>query len=176
MKLIDDKGRFLGKINIIDLLVLLVVLVVGVFLVIKLSGGGGDGVSGDGVSGDTKITYTVQVRDVDVEVYNAIQEYIPGRLMASGNFLDGEVTQVTEEPSKGQIHTITPSNEGGMELDSRAKDTYDLTFTIEARVANSMKNEIGTQEIRIGKSHIIKTDKFELEKGTILSCEWEKAS
>lgn len=171
MKLIDEKGRFLGRINIIDLLVLLVVLVVGVFLVIKLSGG-----VGEGADGGTKLTYTVQVRDVDVEVYNAIQEHIPGKLMASGNFLDAEVVKVTEEPSKGQVHTIKTDSEGGMEVESRAKDTYDLTFTIEANVANTMKNELGTQEVRIGKSHIIKTDKFELEKGTILSCEWEEAS
>jgi hypothetical protein len=58
-----------------------------------------------------------------------------------------------------------------MELHTSAKDSYDLTFTIEAYVANDVKNELGTQEIRVGKTHIVKTRQFELEKGVIVSCE-----
>ena len=52
----------------------------------------------------------------------------------------------------------------------------DLTFTIEANVVNPITTELGTQEVRIGKTHIVKTDTFELANGTIMSCVWGEQS
>ena len=48
----------------------------------------------------------------------------------------------------------------------------DLIFTIECNVVNSITTEIGTQEVRVGKTHTVKTDKFELINGIILDCDW----
>ena len=48
----------------------------------------------------------------------------------------------------------------------------DLIFTIECNVVNSITTEIGTQEVRVGKIHTVKTDKFELTNGIILDCSW----
>ena len=53
-------------------------------------------------------------------------------------------------------------------------DLLDLTFTIEVNVANRITNEVGTQEVRIGKTHIVKTADFDLEGGTVLTCQWEE--
>ena len=50
--------------------------------------------------------------------------------------------------------------------------TIDLLFTIECNVVNPITTEIGTQEVRVGKTHTVKTDKFELMNGVILDCEW----
>jgi hypothetical protein len=52
------------------------------------------------------------------------------------------------------------------------EDTVDLTFTIVGYVENDIKTEIGSQEVRVGKSHIVKTTHFELNNGVILTCEW----
>ena len=52
-------------------------------------------------------------------------------------------------------------------------DGLDLTFTIQANVVNAVTNEVGTQEVRIGKTHIVKTVHFELTNGTITTCTWE---
>ena len=49
--------------------------------------------------------------------------------------------------------------------------TYDLVFTIEGSVKDNLTSELGSQEIRVGKTHIVKTTTFELENGVILSCE-----
>lgn len=49
--------------------------------------------------------------------------------------------------------------------------TYDLVFTIEGTITNPLTSELGTQEIRVGKSHIVKTTTFEVEGGIITSCE-----
>ncbi len=39
-------------------------------------------------------------------------------------------------------------------------------------MVNPITTEIGTQEVRVGKTHTVKTDKFELMNGVILDCEW----
>ena len=102
--MIDEKGRLFGKLNIVDLLVILVVLVAVVVLGVKFLGkDGGGGIN----PGKTQVTYTI-----------------------------------------------------------------DLLFTIECNVVNPVTTEIGTQEVRVGKTHTVKTDKFELMNGVILDCEW----
>ena len=40
-------------------------------------------------------------------------------------------------------------------------------------MVNAVTNEVGTQEVRIGKTHIVKTVHFELTNGTITTCEAE---
>ena len=102
-------------------------------------------------------------------VYENIQQYIPSTLMASGELLDGQVIAVEAKP-----HTTnaTVSASGDMLLVSTDKQLLDLTFTVECNVVNTITSEIGTQEVRLGKSHIIKTDKFEMSSGTITYCVW----
>ena len=56
------------------------------------------------------------------------------------------------------------------------EDTVDLTFTIEGSVSNNLKSEMGSQEVRVGKTHIVKTTHFELNNGVVLSCEWENGT
>ena len=46
-----------------------------------------------------------------------------------------------------------------------------MVFTIEGTVKDNLTSELGTQEIRVGKTHIVKTTTFELEGGCITSCE-----
>lgn len=172
MKIIDEKGRFFGRINVIDLLVLLGVVVVAFVLVGKMVGN-----KGAGLAGQAKLTYTVKVCDVDAQVYESIQNItFPDQLMASGNLLNANVVSVTPEKSQGQVYEVLPNTQGGMELKTGENDSYDLTFTIEAFVPDNAKNEVGTQEVRVGKTHIVKTSQLELEKGIILSCEKETAS
>ena len=41
---------------------------------------------------------------------------------------------------------------------------------------NATTNEVGTQEVRIGKQHTVKTVYFELANGVTLTCEWGEAA
>jgi hypothetical protein len=70
------------------------------------------------------------------------------------------------------VNGASLNTEGGALDVTLRNDLLDLVFTIEANVTNTVTNEIGTQEVRIGKSHIVKTAKFEMPSGVILSCEW----
>lgn len=167
MRLIDEKGRVFGRINIIDLLVVVLIVVVAVVLAGKLMGNRGE-------SSDTvNMSYKVKVYNVEEDVYQSIQKVpLPDQLMASGEMLNARVVSISSEPSAGEVYQFTPDENGSMEVKTGSTVTYDLTFTIEAHVANPVINEVGTQEVRTGKDHIVKTKNFELTDGIILSCEW----
>ena len=166
--MIDEKGRLFGKINIVDLIVILVIVIAAVVVGMKFLGGSGNSVINPA---KTPVRYTVLVEGVEPEVYENIQRYIPGQLMASGEMLDGYVTDVT--PVEGREHTATvDTTEGALEIPVN-NGKLDLIFTIECNVVNPITTEIGTQEVRIGKSHIVKTDRFEMATGTIIACEWD---
>ena len=64
MKVVDEKGKLFGKLNIIDLLVIVLLLVAVVLVVFKV-------LAKDGAVGaqHTVLTYTVEVKGVDPEVY-----------------------------------------------------------------------------------------------------------
>lgn len=169
MKIIDEKGKIFGKLNIIDLVVLILVAAVAVVLVIKVTGGG------RGLTSGTQLTYTVEVQGVKSQVYEEIKDILdegPSQLMASGDLLSGHVVSVTSAPSvKSTIIVDTEGENKGL-IQNVDEDLLDLVFTIEVTVANTVTNEVGTQEIRVGKTHIVKTTQFELENGVILSCDW----
>ena len=170
MKAIDEKGRILGKLNLIDLLVILLVLAVGIFLGMKVFG---SDLGGNTVRGGTLI-YTAKVTGVDPEVCSFIQAEVakgPQQLMAGGVMVDAYVTGVEATPSDQSISIHTSTGALVVPLDG---DRMDLVFTIEATVEDKVTCEVGTQEVRVGKTHIVKTTTFELERSTILSCVWKE--
>lgn len=174
----DKNGKLFGKINIIDLLVLVIAVAVVAAVGLKMTGHLG------AVRGETgsNITYTVRVEGVDPEVYDNVQKYIdqaisqqkPGdQLMSNGDLLSGYVTGVTAQPHEANAQLTT--TEGALVI-PMMEDTVDLTFTIQAFVANNVKTEVGSQEVRVGKTHIVKTTHFELISGIVLSCQWESGT
>lgn len=166
--MIDEKGRLFGKINIVDLLVILVVLIAAVVLGLKFLKPNLAGGELENVDGMTPVTYTVLVENVLPEVYESVQQYLPGTLMASGEMLNGQIVDVQAETHYNDFMVET---ENGPELIEVDQGRLDLTFTIQCNVENPVTTLIGTQEVRVGKTHIVKTDKFEMV-GTILTCEW----
>ncbi len=169
-------GKVFGKINLIDLLVILVALAAVVAVGLKMTGHLGSMVTETG----SNITYTARVENVDREVYENIKDFIetaqaqgkPGdQLMASGALLSGYVTAVeaTERDDKAEVLT---SNGAPLIVYAGKADRVDVLFTVEAYVGNNIKTELGTQEVRVGKSHIVKTTHFELVNATVMSCEW----
>lgn len=174
--MLDEKGRLFGKINIVDLLVIILVLGVAILVGVKLLGKGGVLPGAEG--GKAKITFTVQVNNVYPEVYDSLLPYIQqeggDQLMASGNLLSGYVVDVKAVPHDASTVSIN-SSLGALVL-PMDDDLLDLTFTVEATVPNADTNELGTQEIRIGKSHTLKTTHFEFAGGLITDCQWNGAA
>lgn len=171
MKLIDEKGRLFGKLNLIDLLVVVILIAALIFLALRLTGGEAATPIGE----TTKLTYTVQVNGVSQATYDEIQRHMTNgggrdQLMASGDLLDAYVTGVTASPhinyQPDADGVVTSSPEQGD--DAR----LDLVFTVEANVPDPVTNLVGTQEVRVGKGHILKTVHFEFSYGVVLTCDW----
>lgn len=168
-------GKVFGKINIIDLLVILIVIVAAVAVALKMTGHFGPA----RVDVGTDFTYTVKAESIDPEVYESIKGYIeaaqakgkPGdQLMANGELLPGYITSVTATPRPDNA-ALTTSN-GVVSVTTGQTGRLDLVFEVQAHTGNNIKTDLGTQEVRVGKQHIIKTTHFELPYGTILTCTW----
>ena len=150
------------------MLVILLVLAAVVLLGMKFTSNRDGGLGGGG----NPVVYTVKVKNVEGDVYRSIQEQLPSQLMASGELLDGYVTAVEGTPVEEDIYTTREDgNASTLTLEHIDEDIYDLVFTVEANLKNEVTNALGTQEVRVGKYHIVKTATFELDGGVILSCE-----
>ena len=98
-------GKVFGKINIIDLLVLILAVVIVAAVALKMTGRLGAVVPEVG----TNITYTVRVERVDAEVYENVKSFIDqakaagktgDQLMSNGACLSAYVTDVTALPAQ----------------------------------------------------------------------------
>lgn len=163
MKIIDEKGRLFGKINLIDLLaILLIVAVIAVFALKSVQPSGAPVATEDDM---VDVSYTVLCRMVHNDIADYIVQTQTGKqLMSNGELVD---SCFIESIQRGTFYERYVTNEG--EPRQTESDEYcDLTFVISGRcpyLANSYK--VGSQEVRVSKSHIVKTVDFEIT-GTIM--------
>jgi len=171
MRIIDKQGKIFGKLNIIDLVVVILIVAVVAFLGYKLTASQGETLAGEG----QPVVYTVKVENVEPEVYEFIQAELekgPSQLTASEQMLPAYVTEVEAVPIEKTTVAIEENHYVGLTVPEQSDaGCYDLIFTIEGEVKDNLTSELGTQEIRVGKNHIVKTTTFELVGGVILSCE-----
>ena len=119
-----------------------------------------------------EITYTVLVEAVPEESCADIDRHLPDQLMSSGALVGGEVVSV--EYSDCSVQSIEKSNSSNDYI-TVTVDPYgeykNAVFTIKSSVnLGDLTTSVGKQEIRTGRSYIIKTEHFELS-GTILTVE-----
>jgi hypothetical protein len=136
-RVLDDRGRLFGKVNIVDILVLLVVVAVVVFAAVRLTGGAG-----------SAETIPVKVSFVDVRVDQAL---VPG-MQAKGAVQDqagnviGQVQSVQVTPSVEELLTT----EGQLKTFASATHS-DVTFVVvgQGTVSDSTVH-IGRVAARVG--------------------------
>lgn len=186
MKILDEKGKLFGKINVIDLLVLVVIAAVLIGIGVMILGGGGllsSGESSDSTETEgvlpAKLTYTVRVTAQHEEMVEWLEQYVDpaqgkkAQLQHGGKLVqDAYVVDFWTEPcrynvlSNGEIEIIGAA-------EAYAAGLVDLCFVVEAVVGDSVTNEVEGQEVRVGKSNIVKTQRFEFANGFVVNCEWE---
>ena len=142
MKIIDEKGRLFGKINLIDLLVL--VLVVAVVLAVgwKLVG---KKAAAHVSNKQHEITFTVLFEDQPAEVAACAETQIGKQIVNNAKLVSAEVVGCEAASS---IRTL-----GHMDLSI----TIQATGTFSGNVW-----QVGSQEVRVGYEYILKTSEFEL--------------
>ena len=151
----EKKRRF----NIIDLCVLVLIVAVVGFLGYKVA----NGIQSRGADTIT-LKYQVMYEGVSTDLYDATAEHVPSQIMASGVLYDSYVTAVEKKDC-----FVYENGEW-------VKDPYhcNLIFTVEGNVANAtvLTTEVGSQEVRVGKVHVLKTQYLEFDKGIITFVEW----
>ncbi len=157
MKLINEKGKLFGIINVIDLVILLCIVLVAVALVYKLAAPA----AADVIAPKSDMIVTMRVRGamdyLDVE---AKKELVPGtRLVAGSDYIaDAEVIAVESVP---YLAAVTAAD--GTVITAEDPQKTDLIITVRAKQnKNDPILKIGTQEIRIGRGFIFKSQTVEV--------------
>ena len=185
MKLFDEKGKVFGKINVIDLLVIIVIIAALIVVGIKVFGGGqaNQGANSDSSvqPGDAaeRLTYTVRVTAQRKEVAEQIARFVnvsegkKEQLQHGGKLVeDAYVVDFWTEPCRynviasGEVEMI-----GAAEAD--AAGLVDICLVVESVVKDPLINAVGSLEVRIGKQHVLKTVHMEFASGVVVACEWE---
>ena len=160
MKIVNEKGKLFGLINIVDLIVvLLVIAVVGVVGTQLL----GSKVT-DAVSQQTDCY--AQVRIIGAHPYmltDVENKELKGQRMVSGNsYLSATIEDVWFED-----YWITATTDDGRIVTATDPVKKDIIFLVKTQVApDTASPKIGSQELRSGRTFIVKTQTYECS-GTI---------
>ncbi len=159
----EKKGKLFGKLNIIDLLVILAVVAALVFLGVRLMA---KSQSTDTAENLPRLEYVVKTVKVDPEVYENAKARIEAgenQLVTGSTTIDGYVKEIWAEP---YITTVT-TDDGQM---VQAEDPYYLTVytRVEGPMTNTVTKLVYTQETRIGNSNCVKTEGAQFI-GTVIS-------
>jgi len=160
MKIVNEKGKLFGIINIVDLLILAAVILVAGAIVWQLLG---DKVS-DAISPQAELTTVVSIAGAHPDlVAEVLRQDLVGAKVVSGNeYLDAYISDVWLDDYVEQIETAD-----GRLVDAIDPTKKDIFVEIKSTVATDTASpKIGSQEIRAGKTYIVKTQTFECS-GTI---------
>ena len=154
MKLVDDKGRLFGLVNIVDFLVLLAVLLV--------LGGAYYKYKGRGVLAGEEKTVRLTVL-APVQRPEVIENMRVGDRMVSGSSYTGVVIKdIKTRPSE-----MVATDAAGRRVKTVDPYYLDAIITLEGRTSISGATiTMGGQEIRSGKDYFVKSLKYEV-KGII---------
>lgn len=154
-KIIDEKGKLFGIINIIDLFIILAIIGAFAVLTIKLSGGMKPGDTTSIIKNEKEVYVTLYGNSIVPEALDILK---PGdKLVANNVFTSGEIVSVDVEPS-----AYITTNADGEPLLKEHPMWKDITVVIKDKVnVNSPILKAGEQEVRVNYGFILKTQKFE---------------
>lgn len=155
MKVINEKGKLFGVINIVDLLVLIAAIAVVAGVGYKLFGAQIQ----QATSPQVEMTAVIRVRGATPFLVSELQRNDQvGKQLVSGNeFVDATIESMNIEDYIQQVTTAD-----GRIVDALDGTKKDLVFTIKTKVAkDTAAPKIGTQEVRAGRTFILKTNDFE---------------
>ena len=164
MKLINEKGKLFGIINIVDLLALVLVLLVVGAVAWKVFGGRIaaeveqsrlESHRQEVLDSCIEVTYTVRIPQLTEDYCKSVQDFgLPQQLAINDGVIEGAfVTDVRSEP------TIAVDANGDSLVGS---GLVDLVFTVDALVLPGPFITVANQEVRVGKAYVLKTQFTEM--------------
>lgn len=155
MKIVDEKGKLFGIVNIVDLIVALVViaLVAGVgYKLVSRKINAGDG---NILSKDEDVYVTLYSSLVVPEIAESLN--VGDKLVANGQFTNAEIVDIKVEPA---AYVATDAN--GIAVQSEHPLWKDVTVVVKDKVnPSNVILKVGGQETRVGYSYILKTQTVE---------------
>ncbi|OFW61266.1 MAG: hypothetical protein A2133_11305 [Actinobacteria bacterium RBG_16_64_13] len=151
-RFLDERGRIFGKVNVVDLLVLLVILAVVAFAVVRMTGGSSKPIP-------VRVTYTVEeVRKATVDaLVDALET--GSTVRDDGGTVLGEVVEVVPTPTVKEV----PTPEGQLKaFASPVFSDVDIVVLGEGRMSGSTVR-IGSVPIRVGKKATLVGTGFEVQ-------------
>lgn len=155
MKIVDENGKLFKKFNLVDAIVILLVVVIIAALAIKIVGASVTAAQekraeelAHAYATSPHLVYDVVCNDIPEEVAVAFEEQMKlpmadRQMMSNGVPVEGYITGCTIEPHEED-------------------EFYDVYFSMEAILVDKEGiYSVGSQEVRIGKGHIVKTYNIE---------------
>lgn len=155
MKLVNEKGKLFGIINVIDLAILLVIALVAVAAVYKFAAPAASEV----IAPKSDMTVTMRVRGAMDYLTDEVMKLQPGeKLIAGSNYVDAEVVSVENVP-----YLSAATSAEGKFVTAADPQKSDLLITIRSKQSKTDPIlKVGTQEVRIGRGFIFKTQTVEV--------------
>lgn len=147
MALMDGKGRLFGKINIVDLLIVLFLIAIAAGGYLFFFGG-----SEKKVVETAKVVYEFEITNVNKDFMDAITTGDPIRDSVRGNELGTVVSKESRQATMLNEDLIN-----GRYVIADVPDAYDVVIAIEADADITPANIIiGGAEVKVGKKFFIK--------------------
>lgn len=158
MKIVDEKGKLFGLVNIIDLLVILAILLVIGGAYYKFKGQSG----GQGAAKTVRVT--VIAPGIRPEMLTNVK--VGDRMVSGSSFTNVVVKDVKIKPA----YMIT-TDSAGRRVETWDPYLKDLFVTLEGKtVISGGTINLGGQEIRSNKEYFVKSLDYEL-KGLVMTVE-----
>lgn len=154
-KIIDEKGKLFGIVNIVDLLIGLVIIGLVAVVGIRLTSSARNAEGQNPLNAEKEIYVTLYGNSI---VPEALETLKPGdKLVANNVFTNAEIVSVDVEPAA----YITTDYKGEPHLTEHPM-WKDITVVIKDKVnASNPILKAGNQEVRVNYNFILKTQQFE---------------
>lgn len=155
MKIINEKGKLFGLINIVDLLALLAAAAVVCGVAWKLLAPQ----VAEVVSPTVTLTAKMRCRGATPFLMEQLleSEQVGKQLVSGNSYVDATITDMWVEDFVIQVQCAD-----GRIVNSTDPVKKDIIFMVETRVNKDTPSpKIGTQEVRMGRTFILKTNDFE---------------
>lgn len=155
MKLIDEKGKLFGKLNIVDLVVVVLIAAIAAAVVVRFTS---SKLNANGLTpaSEDQYCYVTAFASLQVpEVADALK--VGDHIAAGGKFTDAEIVDVKVEPA-----AYIGVNSEGKAVYSEHPLWKDVTVVIKEKIdPSNITIKVGGQEARVGYSYIVKTQTVE---------------
>ncbi|MDO4300675.1 MAG: DUF4330 domain-containing protein [Clostridia bacterium] len=155
MKLIDEKGKLFGKLNIVDLVVVVLIAAIAAAVVVRFTS---SKLNANGLTPASEDQYCYVTAFASLQVPEVADALKAGdHIAAGGKFTDAEIVDVKVEPA-----AYIGVNSEGKAVYSEHPLWKDVTVVIKEKIdPSNITIKVGGQEARVGYSYIVKTQTVE---------------